>query len=206
MKRKLSIAVLYSASAYLIYLYGEQIVIWLKTTDQYILVIMIAILMALFPIIPYPLVGGLIGATFGPVSGTIMTWLGSTVASILMFLFVRFGYKDWGIKVLHGNKRISKLTSLFEQNAFLAILFLRMLPMVPSIMINVYSALSRVSFIAYAIASSLGKIPAMLLFAIIGDKAFNDPSQIVTAMTIYSVFLLVTLSFYRFWKKDGLKS
>lgn len=201
MFKKISIALLYVAIGYLLFLYGKDLLIWLQTTNRLSLVTIVAVLMALFPLIPYPFVGGVIGAAFGPVSGTIITWIGSAVASILMFLFVRYGYKDWGLKVLHGNKWLSKVTSLFEQNAFLAILFSRLLPMIPSIIINVYSALSRVSFLAYAIASSLGKIPAMLLFAIVGDKAFNDPRNIMTTILIYGLFLLVTLSVYRLWQK-----
>lgn len=201
MFKKISIALLYIAIAYLLYFYGEDLLAWLQSTDNLSLVTIIAIFMALFPIIPYPVVGGVIGAAFGPVSGTIITWIGSAVASIIMFLFVRYGYKDWGMKVLHGNKWLSRVTRLFEQNAFLAILFSRLLPMIPSIMINMYSALSRVSFLTYAIASSLGKIPAMLLFAIVGDKVFHDPQHIITALIIYGVFLLVTLSVYRFWQK-----
>jgi uncharacterized membrane protein YdjX (TVP38/TMEM64 family) len=157
--------------------------------------------MALFPVIPYPVVGGVIGAAFGPVLGALITWVGSAAASILMFLFVRYGYREWGEKVLHGHKSVAKITELFEKNAFLTILFARLIPFIPSIIVNVYAALSRVSFVSYFIASSVGKIPAMLLFAVVGDSLMTEPRNIVITVGVYGAFLLVTLLVYRLWRK-----
>ncbi len=84
---------------------------------------------------------------------------------------------------------------------FLAILFTRLIPFVPSILVNIYSALSRVSFAAYAAASSLGKIPAMLLFALVGDHLMTEPGNIVITIGIYGVFLGLIVLIYHLWKK-----
>lgn len=49
--------------------------LWLQSIDKLSLVAIVAILMALFPIIPYPVlvIGGVSGAAFAPVNGTIST-------------------------------------------------------------------------------------------------------------------------------------
>ncbi|WP_342193208.1 hypothetical protein [Paenibacillus uliginis] len=96
MYKKLGLMLLYAGIAYFIYVYGKDILAWVGESNHVPLVTFIAVCMALFPVIPYPLVGGVIGAAYGPVFGGIITWIGSAVASILMFLFVRYGYQEWG--------------------------------------------------------------------------------------------------------------
>lgn len=202
MVKKLVLAILYLGIAYLIYIYGADILIWFQHSTNIALVMLIATLMALFPVIPYPIVGGVIGAAFGPVLGGVLTWVGSTAASLLMFLLVRYGYQEWGERVLHSHSSLGKITVLFEKNAFLTILFTRLIPFIPSIIVNMYSALSRVSFVAYAVASSIGKIPSMLLFALIGDSLITEPRNIVVTIAVYSIFLAITLFVYNLWRKN----
>lgn len=201
MYKKLGLALLYAGIACLIYVYGKDILGWVGSSSHIPLVTFIAVCMALFPVIPYPLVGGVIGAAFGPVLGGVITWIGSAAASILMFLFVRFGYQEWGNRLLHRHNRLGQVTALFEKNAFLTILFSRFIPFIPSVIINVYSALSKVSFAAYTLASSLGKIPAMLLFAMVGDNLMTEPRNIGVTIGIYGVFITLALLFYRLWKR-----
>ncbi|MGM1049329.1 MAG: TVP38/TMEM64 family protein [Bacillota bacterium] len=201
MYKKLGLILLYAGIAYFIYVYGKDILAWVGESNHVLLVTLIAACMALFPVIPYPLVGGVIGAAYGPVFGGIITWIGSAVASILMFLFVRYGYQEWGNRLLHRHNRLGQVTELFEKNAFLTILFSRFIPFIPSIIINVYSALSRVSFTTYTLASSLGKIPAMLLFAIVGNSLMTEPRNIAVTLGVYGVFIILMLLIYRFWKR-----
>jgi uncharacterized membrane protein YdjX (TVP38/TMEM64 family) len=206
MIKKVILFALYIGAAYMIYAYKESIMAWFNEVQHVGWVMLGATVMALFPVIPYPIVGALIGAAYGPALGGLLTWTGSTAASLLMFLFVRYGYQDWGLNILHMYKPMGRVTLLFERNAFLAVLFGRMLPMIPSIVINVYAALSRISFAQYAIASSVGKIPAMLLFVLVGDSLMTDPRNIVLTIGIYAVFLAGTLTLYRLWLQRSGRS
>lgn len=86
MIKKLMIAAIYALIAFLIYIFGDNILNWFQQTNNILLIVSMASIMALFPIIPYPLVGGVIGAALGPVLGAAVTWSGSSIASILMFL------------------------------------------------------------------------------------------------------------------------
>jgi len=197
--KKVLLAMLYAGIAAAIYLYGESLLAWLRGGNNALVVAVVATLLALFPVIPYPLVGGVIGAAYGPAFGGLVTWTGSTAASLLMFVLIRYGFREWGARLLHGRPTVDKLTTQFEKHAFLAILFARMLPFVPSIIVNVYAALSRVSFPVYAAASALGKIPAMLLFAIAGDQLLTEPRNIMLAVMVYGAFLGIALFIYRRW-------
>jgi uncharacterized membrane protein YdjX (TVP38/TMEM64 family) len=200
MLKKIGLAIIYAAAAFVLYTYGDEILPWLQQADNVPLVILMAALMALFPVIPYPVVSGIIGAALGPALGGFAAWAGSAAASIVMFLFIRYGYREWGVHVLHRYSRIGRLTELFERNAFLTILFARLIPFIPSIAINIYSAISRVSFTSYAIASSLGKMPAMLLFVTVGDNLISNPKHMLAAIGIYGLFLTLSLFAYRLWR------
>ncbi|HTG71205.1 MAG TPA: VTT domain-containing protein [Candidatus Udaeobacter sp.] len=200
MLKKIGLAIIYAAAAFVLYTYGDEILPWLQQADNVPLVILMAALMALFPVIPYPVVSGIIGAALGPALGGFAAWAGSAAASIVMFLFIRYGYREWGVHVLHRYSRIGRLTELFERNAFLTILFARLIPFIPSIAINIYSAISRVSFTSYAIASSLGKMPAMLLFVTVGDNLISNPKNMLAAIGIYGLFLTLSLFAYRLWR------
>ncbi|MDV2683928.1 TVP38/TMEM64 family protein [Alkalihalophilus lindianensis] len=203
MIKKVFILSSYALIALLIYLYGESLLHWIREggTNYLLLTAILATLFALFPIIPYPIIGGVLGAAYGPLLGSLMTWIGSSLASIIMFSFVRYGYQDWGLRLLQRYRSLNKITTLFERNAFMTIFITRLIPVIPSIIVNIYSALSRVRFLSYAIASSLGKVPSMILFAVVGNSFVNDPSQLMMIAFYYLLFLVAIYSLYRLWQK-----
>ncbi|MBB3110825.1 putative membrane protein YdjX (TVP38/TMEM64 family) [Paenibacillus phyllosphaerae] len=192
----------YAAAAWLLYRYGEALLEAFRQSDNLLLAVVIATAASFFPVIPYPVVGGVLGAAFGPVTGGVVAWTGSTLASLLMFLFIRYYYQELGRRMLRQSKHLDRLTGLFERNAFLAVLFARMIPIMPSIVINGYAALSQVRFSVYAAASALGKIPSMLLFAVVGSEAVTAPGRIVAVILLYGGFLGLTLLVYRRWNRS----
>ncbi|MFC4598008.1 TVP38/TMEM64 family protein [Cohnella hongkongensis] len=203
MLRKTSVALLYLGIAALLYAYGDPMLAWLRESDHPLLVTLAATVLALFPVVPYPLVGGVIGAAFGPAAGAAIVWTGSTAASLIMFLLLRYGYRDWGQRLLNRYAGVAQVTRAFERNAFLAIMFARMLPFIPSVIVNAFSALSRVPFASYAVASALGKLPAMALFALLGDQFVGHPGHIPAIAAIYGAFLLASLGVYRLWQRSA---
>ncbi|GAK01738.1 LOW QUALITY PROTEIN: membrane protein [Geomicrobium sp. JCM 19055] len=188
-------------------LYGESFAAWLDAggTESILLTALIATLLSLFPVIPYPIIGGILGAIYGPYLGSLVTWIGSSLASIVMFVFIRYGYQDSGQRILNRYTTLSKLNLLFERNAFMTIFLTRLIPIVPSIIVNVYSALSRVGFLTYTMASSIGKIPSMILFATVGSTIVTNPIGLIYVAIFYGLFLLLVYAGYRFFSSATLK-
>ncbi|MED4127977.1 MULTISPECIES: TVP38/TMEM64 family protein [Shouchella] len=205
MKKKIIVSIFLVGLGTLVFMYQDRFLNAIETLgDQsIILTTLIATLLSLFPVIPYPLIGGLIGAAYGPYLGSLVTWLGSSIASILFFTFIRYGYQDIGLKMIHRYQLTSTITRLFEKNAFMTIFITRLIPIIPSILVNAYSALSRVSPMHYIVASSLGKVPSMILFATVGHALFNDPQQLMIVILYYLAFLLFVYGCYRLWLRTS---
>ncbi|SDI91921.1 TVP38/TMEM64 family protein [Natribacillus halophilus] len=203
MYRKIFVFLFLALLAGTVFIYGENIALWIDDhgTESIVVTSVLATLMSLFPVIPYPIIGGIIGAIYGSYLGSLVTWIGSSMASIIMFAFVRFGYQDWGLKILGKYGVIAKVTMLFERNAFMTIFLTRLIPIVPSIIVNIYSALSRVRFWNYTIASSVGKIPSMILFATVGSTIVRNPADLLYVGLYYGTFLLIVYGCYRLWNR-----
>lgn len=207
MNKKL-LFVFYLIIAIAIYVFQDELLFWFQQTRDYsiFLTMFIATLFALFPIIPFPIIGGIIGAMYGVFLGGVVTWVASTAASIIMFLFIRFVFQSWGLSIIHRYKKLEMVTAMFERNAFITILTTRLIPFIPSVVINAYSAVSRVSFISYSVASSLGKIPAMLLFALLGHSFVSSNEKVFFVIAIYLLIIFLTVYFYLRWKNSFVKS
>lgn len=199
--KKIIVIIGYLLIGLLIYLYGEGLLEWIRKGTDYILITsLLATLFALFPIIPYPLIGGVLGAAYGPLTGGLITWIGSSLASIIMFAFVRYGFQDLGKKWLYRYNKLSKITTIFERNAFMTIFLTRLIPVIPSIVVNIYSALSRVSLLQYSLASTIGKAPSMLLFAVVGNTLVTEPQELFYIALFYTVFLVIVYISFRFFQ------
>ena len=66
MVKKATLFLFYVGTAYGIYIYADMIVAWFKAGNYIMLTLAAAIGMALFPVIPFPVIGALLGATYGP--------------------------------------------------------------------------------------------------------------------------------------------
>ncbi|ASS74613.1 hypothetical protein CIG75_06280 [Tumebacillus algifaecis] len=188
--------------AVLIVLNQEQLLAVMGQAEQMpLLVFGLAVLFAFVPMLPYGLVGGVIGATYGMALGALITWLASTTAAVLMFLLVRYVFAEQAKSFLQRYEKIGRFTDLFERNAFLAILFARLIPIIPAAAVNIYSGLVRVPMRVFLTATALGKLPTMIIFATIGEQALTSGRNLVMVMLLYVVFLAIVYLIYRYTRK-----
>ncbi|MBV8186364.1 MAG: TVP38/TMEM64 family protein [Alphaproteobacteria bacterium] len=109
------------------------------------------------------IVGGLL---FGRWLGTAYALLGTTLGACGVFLAARAGLA--GV-VERAGPRASAIGEEFRKNAWSYLLFLRIVPLFPFVLVNVAAALGRLPLKTYALGTLIGIIPSVLIYASLGD-------------------------------------
>jgi len=186
---------------------SSHIMSWLSDQDMTLLPFMfpLSVFIGLFPVIPFGLFAGIMGAKYGPIWGTFINWTGSFGSALLMFLYVRYGYQKKGREFLARFQQLDRFTSVFERSAFMAVLFARLIPIIPSPVITIYSAISMISVLSFALATAIGKIPTMLVYSFLGDQVFTDVRRTIITILVYASFIGIAYLIYRRWLSPSTK-
>lgn len=78
----------------------------------------------------------------------------------------------------------------FDKNAFTAVLLGRLIPVIPSLVMNVVCGLSSVRWHVFFFASLIGKIPNILVVTIAGA---NFSSNKLLSFSIYGAYVLILM-------------
>jgi uncharacterized membrane protein YdjX (TVP38/TMEM64 family) len=156
--------------------------------------ILISIIVALLGVIPSFFITAANILFFGFWQGTAISFIGEAVGAILAFLLYRTGFKKSISKQLQKYPRVQQLTEAEGKQAFLLILALRLIPYVPSGLVTFAASVGRVSTLTFFLASSIGKLPALLLeaFSVYEVMQFGWIGKIL--LTIVSLLLLFFLT------------
>ncbi|KEO82261.1 hypothetical protein EL26_16560 [Tumebacillus flagellatus] len=187
--------------------YKTPLLAWIQGggSKHFFLLYLIGSFFALVPVVPFGVIGGVMGATYGVWSGGVFNWSVSLTGSVLMFLSFRYLFAERGRRALEKFSAVERFNERLEQNAFLAILFARMIPIVPAYVVNVYAALVGVRLGVFFTASALGKIPINFLFAYLGEQLFTSWRNSGIVVLAYLLFLIAVYLLYRIWtaRKKG---
>ncbi|MDU0200938.1 MULTISPECIES: TVP38/TMEM64 family protein [Paenibacillus] len=201
MKKWLTIC-MYLVLIFTTYVFKDEILNWMQHGDAPVLLIFLAALgFIIVPIIPYKIVIGLLGFMYGPLMGALISWTAASVASVIVFWLTRYLFQKQGRAYLSKYEKLEKLQVAIEKNPFLTILLARLIPVIPQAVVNVIPAITSIPVVTFAVASALGKIPAMLLFAFIGSNLFAGTSKLVLSVGVYVLFLVSVYVIYRVWLK-----
>ncbi|WP_409343144.1 TVP38/TMEM64 family protein [Paenibacillus sp. MBLB4367] len=175
---KYAAMLLYAGMVILAVLYRDELRVWIQEGARPPVFVMLAVatLVAMLPVpvIPYGVVSGLMAAKYGLPVGIALSWAGSTLAALLMLLLVRGMGADKGRLLLAKYKGIDRFTSFIERHPFVSIMLSRMIPVLPAQAINIYAAVIRIPFWSFALASGIGKLPLMALYAIAGFELLGS--------------------------------
>nr|WP_240955986.1 VTT domain-containing protein [Wenzhouxiangella sp. XN79A] len=110
------------------------------------------------------------GFLFGALAGTLLSWVGAVTGAVLTFLMIRFiaGERLRGL-LLRGRTR--PLVELIERDALFYLTILRLVPVAPFFAINAAGATLRVRLPGFALATALGLLPLLAIYASIGAGA-----------------------------------
>ncbi|MFD1040678.1 TVP38/TMEM64 family protein [Virgibacillus byunsanensis] len=203
MKKGIIFVIIYGTILYIAFLFREPIMDWINQSNIAYLPLMfvLAILFGVIPIVPFAVYAGLMGAKYGVWVGATINWTGSVGAAIIFFVLARYFFVKQFQTYISKFKKVKKFDYIITQNAFVAVLFSRMIPIIPPPVVNIYSGLSTMTFQTYLMATAIGQIPGMIVYAYLGNQLFTSIRSFVIGLSIYVAFILIVIPIYRWWYK-----
>ena len=129
---------------------------------------------------------------FGIVPGIVLSCIAETVGVTISFLLLRFFFRETAEKVIAKHKTLANIDRYSGKKGFAVMLIARMVPYIPSVLLNAVGALSAMSLRDYVISSFIGKFPSTGIEAIIGHDAITreeDPTRLILVV-IFAVLLI----------------
>lgn len=172
----------------------EQVLIFFKNYSEIAIIISIFInvIISVLGVIPSFFLTGANITFFGFWYGTLISFLGESIGSVISFFIYRKGFKTISENIHKKDYgKVKKLLDVKGVEAFYLILSFRLFPFIPSGIVNVFAALGKVTSIVFIIASSIGKIPALLIeaYSVKQITEFNNLGK--TILIIFSVYFLI---------------
>jgi uncharacterized membrane protein YdjX (TVP38/TMEM64 family) len=112
---------------------------------------------------------------------------------LLLFILYRKGFKKEATSKISQYKTVEALINAENKKAFWLILSLRLIPFVPSGLVTFAAAIGRVTSIVFVIASSLGKLPALLLegYAVFQVTEFGWQGKVILTVAALAILYFV---------------
>lgn len=135
---------------------------------------------------------------FGIVPGIVLSCVAETVGVTISFLLLRFFFRESAEKIIKKHKTLANIDKYSGKRGFVVMLIARMVPYLPSALLNAVGALSAISLRDYVISSFIGKFPSTGIEAIIGHDTITrqeDPTRLVVVI-IVAIILIVGAWYY----------
>jgi uncharacterized membrane protein YdjX (TVP38/TMEM64 family) len=154
-----------------------------------IISVLINIIISIFGFIPSVFITAANLVVFGFWPGTAISFIGETLGAVVAFWLYRKGLRRIVTNKLSSlnSKRMERLLSANNKDGFFMIIFLRILPFMPSGIVTFAAAISKVPLVVFAVASSIGKIPALLFEAYSVNEVTNWTLEGKVIMAIISI-------------------
>jgi uncharacterized membrane protein YdjX (TVP38/TMEM64 family) len=122
-------------------------------------------------VVALSLPGGLImtltgGLLFGAVLGASVTVMAATIGATIIFLIAKTSFGE--VLAAKAGPWLEKLRGGFQENAISYMLFLRLVPAFPFVVVNLAPAFLGVSTRTYVIGTLLGIIPGTMAYSLVG--------------------------------------
>ncbi|NWQ41610.1 TVP38/TMEM64 family protein [Bacillus sp. EB106-08-02-XG196] len=159
-----------------------------------------------FPVIPFPVLAGLIGGVFGTTQGVIVSLTGAMAGTIGFFYLSRYGFRDYAQSKLKNYPKAQEYEKFLDRNSFVAILTCRLIPIIPAPVVNIICGLSNVNWLIFFAASTIGKIPNILILSYAGASFSSNKlfSFVLYGCYILIIFIINFFIIYRKMAKGSL--
>lgn len=139
------------------------------------------------------------GAIFGPWLGTIWTSIAAIIAAIVAFVFTRTVGRKAVAKQLAG--RWQTMDAEVRRGGLFYMFAIRLIPIMPYGLVNFAAGLTSVSFKDYVLGTTLGTVPSVLPFVLLGSSGLKalrtgDTLPLVGALALTGI-LVAGSTWYR---------
>jgi uncharacterized membrane protein YdjX (TVP38/TMEM64 family) len=111
------------------------------------------------------------GAVFGVAQGFLMVSVGATLGATAAALIGRYLARDWVARRLAGSPKLHAIDAAVAREGWKIVLLTRLSPAFPFVGLNYAFGLTRVSLRHYVLASWIGMMPGIALYAYLGSLA-----------------------------------
>lgn len=159
--------------------------------------LLINIVIAVLGFLPSVFITGANLIFFGFWGGIIISFLGEALGAIIAFILYRKGFKKMSNKTLKKYPKITSIIDLEGKRAFYGVLSLRLMPFMPSGLVTIAGAVGKISLISFAISSSIGKIPALLIegYSVYQVVSFTWEGKVILLLLSMMIIYWIIKSF-----------
>ncbi len=125
----------------------------------------------LFPGAPFTITAGIL---FGPFVGVATALAGASLGAVGAFGLGRFVGRG-AVEELAG-RRISGLDGFLQRRGFVAVLLLRLVPLIPFNILNLVAGVTALRLRPYTLATVVGIFPGVVVYAVLGGS-IDDPTS-----------------------------
>ena len=154
------------------------------------------ILQTFFPFIPFIILAGANAFVFGLMKGFFVSWLFAVIGAVLAFYFSRYLAYDFAKKQTEKYPVLRKFENQVKTNGFMIFLLGRLIPILPSSIVNFFGGISSIRIRDFFWSTFLGKIPIVFLETMVGHDAVyfkQHPKRLVILVVIFILLMYIGL-------------
>ena len=140
-------------------------------------------LMVAHSFVPFPaeLLGIANGMVFGPIVGTVVTWVGAMLGAFAAFGAVRTIGQPFVRRMLSVHRQ-QELAIWSREHGGTSLLVARLIPVISFNLLNYAAALTTISWWTFAWATGIGILPLTILINVLGDRVLTTPFWVWLAL------------------------
>ena len=127
------------------------------------------------------------GLLFGPALGVAIAVLASTASALIAMLLVRAA--GWRLNRLVRHRSVETVDERLRQRGWLAVLSLRLIPVVPFSAINYAAGASTVRWLPFSLATLAGVLPGTVAVVVLGDALAGHPGSLLYLVSVCTAAL-----------------
>jgi len=127
------------------------------------------------------------GLLFSPVLGVLIAVFASTASALIAVLLVRAA--GWQLNRLVRHRAVDRVDERLRERGWLAVLSLRLIPVVPFSALNYAAGASAVRVLPYTLSTLAGLLPGTAAVVILGDALAGHPSPLLYLVSVCTATL-----------------